>query len=138
MMSVDQVPGQGLPWLSGTLCRAAEFIPAPWLCSEERNPLAQKDFQVIAHYHVQPEHRATVLELLARLRAASREEPANLSYDYFQNVDDSAHLVILERYTDAEGFAAHRESEHFRVLGIDGIIPRLDRRQVDTYPVVTG
>ncbi len=111
-------------------------VPEGVVRSKERNPLAQSYFQVIAHYHVQPEHLAAVLELLARLRAASREEPANLSYDYFQNVDDPAHVVILERYIDAEGFAAHREYEHFRTLGIDGIIPRLDRRQVDAYPVV--
>ncbi|MGW4091543.1 putative quinol monooxygenase [Nocardia sp. NPDC004750] len=100
--------------------------------------MSQTYFQVIAHYHVQPEQLTTVLELLARLRAASRREPANLAYDYFQNADDPTHLVILERYTDAEGFAAHREYDHFRTLGIDGIIPRLDRRQVDTYPVVAA
>ncbi|WP_433734060.1 putative quinol monooxygenase [Nocardia sp. CA-129566] len=97
--------------------------------------MTQSYFQVIAHYHVQPEQLATVLELLARLRTASREEPADLSYDYFQNADDPAHLVILERYTDAEGFTAHREYEHFQMIGIGEIILRLDRRQVDTYPV---
>ncbi|WGW11432.1 antibiotic biosynthesis monooxygenase [Saxibacter everestensis] len=89
--------------------------------------------QVIAHYYVKDGEARRVLALLAGLAAASRAEPANLSYDYYQGVEDPNHIVILERYVDAAGFAAHRESEHFRSIGFEQIIPLLETRQVEEY-----
>lgn len=90
-------------------------------------------FQVIAHYYAKPHETEAVAGLLGQLATASRQEPANLSYEFFQNVNDPAHFVILERYTDAAGFAAHREYEHFKTIGFDQIIPRLENRVVESY-----
>lgn len=89
--------------------------------------------QVIAHYRAKPEEAETVAELLHDLSTASRGEEANISYDYFQGVQDKAHFVILERYHDAEGLAAHREQDHFKAIGVGRIIPRLESRQIETY-----
>ena len=86
--------------------------------------------QVIADYRVAPGALEDVLRLLAQLSEASRGEQANLSYQGFQSIDDPSHLVILERYTSAEGFAAHRDSEHFQQLGVRGILPLLQERTV--------
>ncbi|MFJ5955343.1 putative quinol monooxygenase [Paenarthrobacter sp. NPDC092416] len=95
--------------------------------------MTQTYFQVIAHYYVKPEETETVAELLGQLAEASRQEKANLSYEFFRSVHDSAHFVILERYTDAGGFAKHREYEHFKSIGVQRIIPRLVRREIETY-----
>ncbi|MET8873773.1 putative quinol monooxygenase [Nocardia sp. NPDC004604] len=95
--------------------------------------MTAKYFQVIAHYRARPESVDAVIRHLHELAAASRNEAANLSYEFFQEVDDPAHIVILERYTDAAGFAAHRDQEHFQRIGLGQIIPRLDSRTVDTF-----
>ncbi|WP_104088826.1 putative quinol monooxygenase [Arthrobacter sp. GMC3] len=90
-------------------------------------------FQVIAHYIPQPDEVENVLELLGQLAAASRTEAANISYDFFQGAQDAAHIVILERYTDAAGFAAHREYQHFKEIGLGQIIPKLASRRIESY-----
>lgn len=95
--------------------------------------MAEKYHQVIAHYRSKPEEVESVAELLHELSTASRTEDANISYDYFQGVHDKAHFVILERYRDAEGFAAHREQDHFKSIGLGQIIPRLESRLIETY-----
>jgi len=43
--------------------------------------------------------------------------------------------VILEKYSDAGGLDAHRESAHFQRLGFGAIIPLLDRREVESHMV---
>jgi quinol monooxygenase YgiN len=90
-------------------------------------------FQVIAHYHVRSGQEEAVAGLLHELAVASRTESANFSYDYFQGVENPRHFVILERYTDEAGFAAHRESAHFQGIGLQQIIPRLESRRVESY-----
>jgi len=95
--------------------------------------MSQTYFQVIAHYHVREGEGAAVAGLLNELAVASRTEPANLSYEYFQGVENPGHFVILERYTDQAGFAAHRESAHFQDIGLQRIIPRLEHRRVESY-----
>lgn len=95
-------------------------------------------FQVIAHYAVADGNVPTVLPLLAQLADASRAEPANLAYNFFQDAEDPNHIVILERYTDEAGFAAHRESAHFQEIGFGQIIPLLDNRFIESYTGVTN
>ncbi|MFC4224013.1 putative quinol monooxygenase [Lysinibacter cavernae] len=90
-------------------------------------------FQVIAHYTVAAGNTPAVLPLLAQLAAASRTEPANLLYNFFQDAEDPNHIVILERYTDEAGFAAHRESAHFQEIGVGKIIPLLEDRYIESY-----
>ncbi len=95
--------------------------------------MTQKYFQVIAHYQAKADEVDTVARLLSDLAAESRKEPQNLSYDFFQGVEDKAHFVILERYADAAGFAAHREYPHFQTIGAGQIIPRLVHRSIESY-----
>lgn len=95
--------------------------------------MTEKYFQVIAHYHAKPGEADAVIALLGQLRDASRTEAANLSYDFFRGVEDRAHIVILERYTSAAGFIAHRDYQHFKTIGIEQIIPRLESRRIESY-----
>ncbi len=95
--------------------------------------MAQTYFDVVVRYQVKPEETETVLRLLGEMAAATRTEEANLSYEYFQGVEDPTHIVILERYTDAAGFAAHRDYDHVRRIGAEQIIPRLARRTIQTF-----
>jgi quinol monooxygenase YgiN len=95
--------------------------------------MAQSYFQVVVRYTVKPEETETVLGLLGEMAAATRAEEANLSYEFFQGVENPHQVVILERYTDAAGFAAHRNYDHVQSIGAAQIIPRLERRTIQTF-----
>ncbi|WP_255771084.1 putative quinol monooxygenase [Pseudarthrobacter sulfonivorans] len=97
--------------------------------------MAQSYFQVVVRYTVKPEETETVLRLLGEMAAATRAEEANLSYEFFQGVEDPTRIVILERYADAAGFTAHRDYEHVQSIGAAQIIPRLERRTIQTFEV---
>ncbi|WP_026554499.1 putative quinol monooxygenase [Arthrobacter sp. 35W] len=100
--------------------------------------MAETFFQVVVRYTVKPGETDDVLRLLGEMAAATRGEEANLAYDFFQGVDNAAEIVILERYRDAAGFAAHREYEHFERIGVSQIIPRLAGRAVQTFENATA
>ncbi|AOJ34654.1 putative quinol monooxygenase [Burkholderia metallica] len=91
--------------------------------------------QVIAHFYAKPGNGDRVLELLAELAPATRDEPKNLDYAYFRSAENPDHIVILERYSTEDGLDVHRETPHFQRIGIGAIMPLLDRRDVTRYMV---
>lgn len=95
--------------------------------------MSAPQFQVIARYYPLPGETEAVLALLGELAEASRTEPANRAYDFYRGVANPDEIVILERYDDEDGFAAHRESEHFQRLGVGRIIPLLADRVIERY-----
>ena len=94
------------------------------------------ELQAIARYTISAGKEDEVLPLLDKLVEASRDEPGNLSFVAYRRLDDEREIVLLERYVSREAFDAHRETQHFRDLVRDQIIPRLDSRVVESYDVV--
>jgi quinol monooxygenase YgiN len=105
------------------------------LVSNLERSMNEPYLQVIAHYFAKPGNGDRVIELLAELAPATRAEPKNLDYAYFRSPEHPDHIVILERYRDAGGLDAHRETPHFQRIGIGAIMPLLDRRDVSRYMV---
>ena len=99
--------------------------------------MAETFFQVVVRYTVKSGEVDTVLELLGEMAAATRKEAGNVSFDFFQGAENPEQIVILERYTDAAGFAAHREYEHIERIGAAQIIPRLASRSIQTFENAT-
>lgn len=99
--------------------------------------MAKTFFQVVVRYTVKSGEVDTVLQLLSDMAATARKEPANMSYEFFQGAENPEQIVILERYTDAAGFAAHREYEHIERIGASQIIPRLASRSIQTFENAT-
>ncbi|WCM23809.1 antibiotic biosynthesis monooxygenase [Paraburkholderia bryophila] len=91
--------------------------------------------QVIANYLAKPGNGDALIAPLTELAAATRAEPRNLYYEFFRSPLNPDHFVILEQYSDADGLAVHRETEHFQRLGFGTIIPLLDRREVSSHMV---
>jgi quinol monooxygenase YgiN len=97
--------------------------------------MANAYLQVIVHFFAKPGHGDTIVKHLAELAEATRAEPKNLSYEFFRSPLEPDHFVILEQYSDANGLAEHRETEHFQRLGFGTIIPLLERREVSSHMV---
>lgn len=93
----------------------------------------ESTFLVLANYTAKPENTEAVLELLGDLATASRVEPENVSYEYFQRVGAENEVLIVEKYTSKAGFDAHHATEHFQQIGVGQIIPLLESRVVETY-----
>jgi quinol monooxygenase YgiN len=87
--------------------------------------------QVIARYVVPEENHDRVLDLLRAVADESRQEPGNVSFDVFENVDDPTRVVLLERYSSREAFAAHRATPHFHDLVLAQIVPLLNERAIE-------
>lgn len=90
---------------------------------------------VLAHYRPAPGNEARVLELLHDLTAASRTEAGNVGYDFYAPGSISGEILIVERYVSSEAFAMHRESEHFRSIGKEQIIPLLNDRAIEEFEI---
>lgn len=90
-------------------------------------------FEVVATYTTLTGREADVLGHLRSLAQASREEPGNLRYEYFQGVEDHSRIVILETYQTPGDFDAHRRTPHFQRIGAETIIPLLQSRTVSTF-----
>jgi quinol monooxygenase YgiN len=95
--------------------------------------MADVYLQVIAHYFAKPGNGDALIAPLTELAAATCTEPSNLYYEFFRSPLDPDHFVIMEEYGDANGLAAHRETEHFQRLGVGTIIPLLERREVSSH-----
>lgn len=85
---------------------------------------------VQAEWKVQPGHADAVLRELPELTAATRAEPGCEDYRILRDRADPDRFVILERYRDESGAAAHAESGHYHRLVIGRIVPILADRQV--------
>lgn len=90
-------------------------------------------FNVVARYRTKPGKTEEVLAVLGRLAAASRSEPGNISYEFFQGAEDDRQILILEVYRGPEDFEAHRGTPHFLELGAGKVIPMLESRTVTTF-----
>ncbi len=86
---------------------------------------------VIARHTMKAGSEDEVLALLDQLVAASREEPGNVSYVAYRQLDEPQTYVLLERYASREAFAEHRASEHFTSLVLGRILPLLADRTVE-------
>jgi quinol monooxygenase YgiN len=93
------------------------------------------ELQVIARYTISAGRETDVLAKLSTLQAAARTEPGNLAFDVYRDVGDDRSVVLLERYTSKDAFAAHRETPHFTEVVLGQIVPLLDHRVVETYDV---
>ena len=70
-------------------------------------------------YKCKPDMREEFLEMIYTegIDTASRSEKGNIKYDYYIPADGSDDLLLVEKWSNAEALAAHREQPHFARLG---------------------
>ncbi|GAB13251.1 hypothetical protein ARGLB_037_01020 [Arthrobacter globiformis NBRC 12137] len=95
-------------------------------------------FNVVARYRTKPGTTEEILKYLEKMAAHTREEPGNISYEYFHGVEDDRKIIILESYHTAHDFDLHKQTQHFLTIGAVHIIPELESRSVSTYVTPTA
>ena len=88
---------------------------------------------VIADTSSSPENADELGRVLQRFAQACRAEPGCLSYEIFRSPTQQERFVSIERYTDADAFAAHRASAHFKEIGLGEVMPLLVARDIRMY-----
>jgi autoinducer 2-degrading protein len=72
-------------------------------------------FSLVVQMEVRPGRREEFLAgMAANAEAAVRDEPGCLRFDVCSVEGDENRFVLYELYADAEAFAAHKASPHFR------------------------
>lgn len=90
----------------------------------------QKHIHVFAKWQVKEGQVDVVLKLLEVVARKSTEEKGNLFYNIHQSNSDHQTILLYEGYTDEKALDEHRNSEHFRNLVMESIVPLLEHREV--------
>jgi quinol monooxygenase YgiN len=71
----------------------------------------------VVKFHAKPGKNAELEKAFREMQDGVRKnEPGNVYYDFFVDSQDPQMYVIIERYKDAAGTAAHGKSEHAKKL----------------------
>ena len=62
---------------------------------------------------VKPEHRAAFQAATFDNARATRQEPANLRFDFLQSEEDPARFFLYEAYKSKDDFAQHQQTPHY-------------------------
>ncbi|WUH92790.1 antibiotic biosynthesis monooxygenase [Streptomyces sp. NBC_00433] len=93
-------------------------------------------YQVIAHHQIASDQDLDeVLAFYPRLAEASRQEPGNVSFRVYRQLDDERAVVVMERYTSRAAFGEHQRTAHFEEILLGQIAPRLSDRTREAYDV---
>ena len=67
---------------------------------------------IVLKTQIRPEKRDEWLAGVKQYTADVRQEPGNVSFDYFENAEDPNEFAIIEVFADADAGAAHVATEH--------------------------
>ncbi len=63
-------------------------------------------------FHILPESRADILQLMKDMVRLCREEQGCLSYEYFEGITDANQIILLQEWDTAENLQDHYQTNH--------------------------
>jgi quinol monooxygenase YgiN len=90
----------------------------------------QKPVYVFAKWQVKEGQLDNVLKFLADAVKQSTQEEGNLFYKAHQSNSEPDTIVLFEGYVDSAALDTHRNSEHFKAVVVEKIVPLLEHREV--------
>ncbi|GAA4166189.1 hypothetical protein GCM10022217_39570 [Chryseobacterium ginsenosidimutans] len=85
---------------------------------------------VHAKWQVKEGKLDAVLQLMKEAGEKSIQEKGNLFYKLHQSQQDQNTIILYEGYADASAVEAHRNSEHFKSIVLEQVVPLLENREV--------
>ncbi len=86
------------------------------------------------HYTFAPNDADNVEAIFRELRDASRKEPGVVSFDVARSREHTNVFALWEVYRDEAALEAHKETEHFQRLAVNGV-RRLAQQRVGEIAV---
>lgn len=90
----------------------------------------QNNVFVNAKWQVKEGKLEAVLQLMKEAAEKSTQEQGNLFYNLHQSQEDHNTIILYEGYTDAHAVETHRNSEHFKNIVVEQVVPLLENREV--------
>jgi quinol monooxygenase YgiN len=84
------------------------------------------------HYTFNSGDAETAESLLRELRDAAIKEPGVIQFEVARSDDNSNEFALWEVYRDEAAVAAHRATEHFKRLVLNGVRPLAQQRNAVT------
>jgi quinol monooxygenase YgiN len=85
---------------------------------------------VVAKWKIKESEASRILTMLPELAEKTRTEKGNISYTIYQSENDPRELILHEHYVDAAAAETHRQSEHYKRIVVNEVIPHLEVREV--------
>ena len=92
--------------------------------------MSQTAVYIYAKWQVKEGKLDTILDLMKEVAEKSSKEEGNLFYNLHQSQQDENTLILFEGYTDKDAVEIHRNSEYFKNLVLEKIVPLLESREV--------
>jgi quinol monooxygenase YgiN len=92
--------------------------------------MSQKAIHVFAKWVVQGNKLEIVLGLLQELAKKTKIEEGNLFYTLHQSTTDPNIIILFEGYKDEAGLNFHKNSDHYKKIVVEQVIPLLKEREV--------
>lgn len=70
--------------------------------------------KVVSRRTINPKHFDEVLEIYREMVEGSRQEPGNISYELFQDIDDPYTLVMIEEWESSDNQDYHESTPHYK------------------------
>lgn len=71
---------------------------------------------IVVKSQIRPEKRDEWLAGVKQYTADVRQEPGNISFDYYENGEKPNEFVIVEVFADADAGSAHMATEHVQTF----------------------
>ena len=85
----------------------------------------------LIHFTFAPENADKAEAVLRELRDASRKEDGVVGFDIARSKDNPNVFALWEQYKDGAAQDAHKATEHFRRLVLDGVRPLAQHREAE-------
>ncbi|WP_027381547.1 putative quinol monooxygenase [Chryseobacterium daeguense] len=85
---------------------------------------------VHAKWQVKEGKLDAVLQLMKEAGEKSTREEGNLFYKLHQSQEDQNTIILYEGYISADAVEIHRNSEHFKSIVLEQVVPLLEEREV--------
>jgi quinol monooxygenase YgiN len=89
-------------------------------------------YVVLATWTAKPGKAEHIKDILATVTPLNRAEEKMLAFQAHVSARDPNVFILYEKYTDSTGYDEHKNTETFRMYVVDGAIPNLESRSVQT------
>ena len=86
--------------------------------------------EVIVKWNIKKTETPEIMKLLPELTEKTRNEDGNLLYNIYKTEENPDQLILHEKYIDVAAMEAHKNSDHYKKIVTDRIIPHLETREV--------
>ncbi|MFJ9778998.1 putative quinol monooxygenase [Amycolatopsis sp. NPDC101161] len=93
-------------------------------------------YVVLATWIAKPGEADAIRKILETVTPGNRAEEKVLAFQAHVSMHDPNTFVLYEKYTDASGYADHRETAAFKTHVLGDAIPRLADRTVQEFETI--